>query len=303
MPEKIKIGLLGGDKRQLITAECLSNDFECAVWGFSSVYGTSDEGYLKNTVRCADWLSAVKGSAVVVLPLPISADGVRLNCPLAYRNGEGQGVRILEICDAMPPKSMLLGGMIPPIVKRFGAERNIDIYDYYDEEELQIKNSVPTAEGAIASCIDNLPITILGMRAVVVGYGRVGRALATRLKLLGADVFVAARSTKDLSNARCDGCIPVILEEYRNLPVRCDAIFNTVPHCIFDRELLQKIHASTVIFELASKNAGVDVEAAATLGIRLIPLPSLPGRTSPVSAGEIICSVIREIIRKKRDGE
>ena len=52
MPQMRKIGIIGGDKRQLVTAECLSADFECAVWGFSSVYGTPDEKYLRNTVRC-----------------------------------------------------------------------------------------------------------------------------------------------------------------------------------------------------------------------------------------------------------
>jgi len=302
MTESLKIGMVGGDKRQLITAECLSTDFECAIWGFSSVYGTADEKYLRKTVRCADWMSAVKCSAVVILPLPATPDGVRLNCPLAYTTGDMPDVRLLEICDNMPQRSILLGGMIPAVVKRFAAERNIEVCDYYDEEELQIKNSVPTAEGAIASCINNLPITIAGMRAAVFGYGRVGRALATRLKGLGADVFVVARSVKDLSFAKCDGCLPVSLEEFRVLPIRCDAVFNTVPHMIFDGELLHKMSADTVIFELSSGNAGIDITSASECGIRVIPLPSLPGRTSPVTAGEIICSVIREILKKKTDG-
>ncbi len=298
MPENIKIGILAGDRRQLVTAECLSAAYECAVWGFAAVYGDEDEHYLKNTVRCADPESAVKCSDAVILPLPVSTDGIRLNCPLAVKNGNGElpDVRLLALCEKMPHGSILLGGMIPPVVKKYAAEHGVTALDYYDSEELQIKNSVPTAEGAIAACIDTLPFTIAGMRAAVFGYGRVGRTLAGRLRALGADVFAVARSRKDLSNAACDGCVPVPLDEYRSFPLHCDAVFNTIPHCIFDAALLKRIPRDTVLFELASSNSGVDLTAAGENGIRVIPLPSLPGKTAPRTAGEIICSVVRGML-------
>ncbi len=294
MAENIKIGILGGDRRQLVMAECLAENFECAVWGFDKIYGTDDEEYLKKTVRCADWESAVKCSDAVILPLPASTDGKSLNCPLTRDAETRAPVPLTAVCEKMPIGSLLLGGMMPGIVKSYAAEHGVVSYDYYNSEELQIKNSVPTAEGAIAACIDHMPITVSGMRAVVTGYGRCGRTLATRLKLLGADVFVAARSVKDLSWARVDGCIPIPLEEYKEFPVHCDAVFNTVPYRIFDGELLSVMPRDTVIFELATGNTGVDMEAAEKLGVKVIPLPSLPGKTSPSSAGEIICSVVRD---------
>ena len=299
MPDNIKIGILGGDRRQLVTAECLAAAYECAVWGFSAVYGSEDEVYLKNTVRCADPESAVKCSDAVILPLPVSADGVRLNCPLAVKQGTGAeapDVRLLAVCEKMPHGSLLLGGMIPPVVKKYAAEHGVTALDYYDSEELQIRNSVPTAEGAVAACIGTLPFTVAGMRAAVFGYGRVGRTLAGRLRALGADVFAVARSRRDLSNAVCDGCVPVPLDEYRSFPLHCDAVFNTIPHLIFDADMLKRIPRGTVLFELATANAGVDRTAAEENGIRVIPLPSLPGKTAPRTAGEIICSVVRGLL-------
>ncbi|MBE6705964.1 MAG: hypothetical protein E7583_11935 [Ruminococcaceae bacterium] len=294
MSETIKIGILGGDRRQLAMADCLARDFECAVWGFDAVYGTQEEEKLKNAVRCADFESAVKCSDAVILPLPSSTDGKYLNCPLQKIRENAPGVKLGAICEKMPIGSLLLGGMIPQVIVKYAAEHGIETYDYYNSEELQIKNSVPTAEGAIAACINHLPITVSGMRAVVVGYGRCGRTLATRLKLLGAEVYVVARSVKDLSWAAVDGCVAVSLGEYKEYPVPCDAIFNTVPYLIFNEELLKSIKAGTVIFELATGNSGVDLEAAETSGIKVVPLPSLPGKTSPESAGGIICSVIRD---------
>lgn len=306
MPDNRKIGLIGGDKRQLVTAECLSADFECAIWGFAAVYGTPDEKYLKNTVRCTDWESAVKCSDALVLPLPVtrdtgSADTLTLNAPLAYP-GESGEVHLTDVCDKLHRGSFLLGGMIPASLKRYAAEHGIEVCDYYDSEELQIKNSVPTAEGAIAACIEALPVTVAGMRAAVFGYGRVGRTLAQRLHALGADVFAVARSERDLAWAKCDGCLPIPLDEYKSLPVRCDAVFNSIPTRVLDRGLLAMLPKETVIFELSSASAGTDTEAAKELGIRVLSLPSLPGKTSPVTAGEIICNVIRDELKRHLRG-
>ena len=306
MSESRKIGIIGGDKRQLVTASCLCADFECAIWGFAAVYGTPDEKYLRNTVRCTDWESAVKCSDALVLPLPVtrdsgSADLLTLNAPLAYP-GEGSVVHLTDVCDALPRGAFLLGGMIPPSLKRYAAERGLGVFDYYDSEELQIKNAVPTAEGAIAACMDTLPITIDGMRAAVFGYGRVGRTLAQKLLSLGSEVFAVARSARDLAWAGCDGCIPMPLQEYKELPVRCDAVFNTVPQRVFDSHLLSMLPKDSVIFELSTQNAGTDLTAAAEFGIKVVPLPSLPGKTAPVTAGEIICGVIRNALIENAEG-
>lgn len=288
-----KIGILGGDARQLTVIRGLSRKYECAVWGFDRIYVTPEEQFLSDAVRCADWESAVRGSDAVILPLPCTADGETLSIPLSQ---SGKTVMLTEIADRMTRGSLLTGGMMPSLFRRYAGELGIVTADYFDSEELQIRNAVPTAEGAIAACIGTLPITVDGMRAAVTGYGRVGRTLAQRLLALGAEVCAAARSGRDRAWADCDGCVPVPLEEYRNNPVKTDAVFNTVPHCIFDGELLEKLSADTVIFDLA--RGGADTETAEKLGIRVIPLPSLPGKTSPVTAGEIICAAVEEILEK-----
>lgn len=287
-----KIGILGGDARQLVVVRGLARMYECAVWGFDKVYGTPDESCLAEAVRCADWESAVKGSDAVILPLPCTADGENLNVPLSE---SGKTAALTDIADRMRRGSLLIGGMLPPIYRRYAGELGIAAADYFDSEELQIRNAVPTAEGAIAACMNALPVTVDGMKAAVFGYGRVGRTLAQRLHSLGAEVYAVARSTTDRAWAACDGCVPVPLEKYRDEPFAADAVFNTVPHCIFDGELLGKMHPNTVIFELA--RGGIDMGEAEKRGIRVIPLPSLPGKTAPVTAGEIILSAVEEILK------
>ena len=77
MNYRIKAALLGGDMRQSAAARFLSESgIECAVWGLDP---TSDIG---GAVRCDEWHSAVNGAAAVILPLPASFDGVRVNCQI-----------------------------------------------------------------------------------------------------------------------------------------------------------------------------------------------------------------------------
>ena len=83
MYENIKIGILGGDMRQAVLAGRLSSlGFEVAVWGFSQ---NSD---ISGAVRCADFASAIKSADAIVLPLPVSRDGVTLNCPMMPHKGQ-----------------------------------------------------------------------------------------------------------------------------------------------------------------------------------------------------------------------
>ena len=105
MPENIKVGLVGGDRRQTVVAERVGKKYECAAWGIDDVPECA--------VRCADWRSAVKGAEAVILPLPASRDGVYLNTD--------DGIKLDDICSAIGPGTLLCGGMIPSVVKAHGA--------------------------------------------------------------------------------------------------------------------------------------------------------------------------------------
>ncbi len=307
MDNNFKIGVIGGDLRQLTVSSRLAADgAECAVWGIGGGDGPAYELLKKrvefgNAVKCGDWMSAVTGSKVLILPLPMTRDGVRLNVtptddPATIPNYD---LRLTELINRTEENSLILGGKIPPSFSRLCTEKRIRVFDYYESEEFQIKNAVPTAEGAIAVAMRALPITLAETKCAVVGYGRIGRTLAGRLTGLSTDVTCVARSTKDLSWAFCDGCHTIDLERFRENPVSFDVIFNTVPHMIFDRSLLQKINKSTLFIELASMSGGVDLQSAEELGIKVIKALSLPGKCSPESAGRIIYDSVSSILREE----
>ena len=294
MKDKIKIGVLGGDLRQSVVCSLFAKqNIECAVWG---VDGLSTETNLNNIVRSADWKGALGGAEALILPLPLTTDGVRLNMGKNTSRSDIYVPRLTEIIQSVSKTCVILGGKIPINVKRFACENNVCMYDYYESEEFQIKNAVPTAEGAIAVAIREMDITLSGSSAYIIGYGRIGRTLALRLISLGAHVTCVARSKRDLAWAECDGCSTVRLSSYKTSPAACDVIFNTVPHVLFDSEVIGALPYGQLFIDLASLNGGIDSEAAEKHGIKVIKALSLPGKCSPVTAGRIIFDSAREIL-------
>ena len=295
MYENIKIGILGGDMRQAALAARLSSlGFEVAVWGLGKGCEIGD------AVRCDHWGGAIKGADAVVLPLPFSRDGVTLNCPLIKTDTP----RLSEILQLTEPKTVVLGGKLDSAFTLMATKKQLTPIDYFACEQLQIKNAVPTAEGAVAIALDELPITLFGAKCAVCGYGKVGKAVAKLLRAMGAVVTVAARSNEALAYAECDGCIPSRIsasEGYSSLCAlsECDVIFNTVPYTLFTREVLDSYGKKMLIIDLAGDDGGVDRAAAASLGIKTVWALSLPGKVAPFTAAGIICDCVLDLLREK----
>lgn len=159
-------------------------------------------------------------------------------------------------------------------------------------------NTLPTAEGAIQIALEELPITLQGCRTLVLGYGRLGRALAPRLTALGAKVSVAARKWSDLAWIEAAGCTAEHSGELRGWLCAFDLIINTVPTRLLGEEALVELKPGCLVIDLASKPGGVDWEAARRLGVRTVWALSLPGKVAPVTAGKSIRSTIYNILNE-----
>ena len=159
-------------------------------------------------------------------------------------------------------------------------------------------NTLPTAEGAIQIALEELPITLQGCRTLVLGYGRLGRALAPRLTALGAKVSVAARKWSDLAWIEAAGCTAEHSGELRGWLCAFDLIINTVPTRLLGEEALTELKPGCLVIDLASKPGGVDWEAARRLGVRTVWALSLPGKVAPVTAGKSIRSTIYNILNE-----
>ena len=137
------------------------------------------------------------------------------------------------------------------------------------------------------------------MSVAVTGFGRVAKALCRLLVAMGAQVTVGARKKSALQEAAMLGCRTHLLCGKDSVASLCQgkaAVFNTVPHWIFDAAALSQIPRDVLLIDLASAPGGFDAEAARALGIPVIWALSLPGKYAPVSAGEIIAETVLSLL-------
>lgn len=283
LTKETKFAVVGGDMRQLVAArEISARGFDTVIYGFDRY-----EGNYGNIKKSKSLTEALGGASYILLPLPYSYDGVRLNCPLTEEE-----IRIADVLSIAGERSILFAG-------RVSAGLDPRIVDYYGREEFSILNAIPTAEGALAIAMEELPITIHGMRVGVTGFGRIGKTVASLFRAAGAEVTVFARSFEALAWVETYGCHPELFARLRETVHGYDCLINTVPTLVFDADILGKMRADTLIIDLASKPGGVDFAAAEHLGIHATSALSLPGKSSPDTAGKIISETILNILCEK----
>lgn len=291
MNEHIKLSVIGGDARQYVTAKRLrSAGFDCITFAMPPGCPENDTDAVPAAASLGECLA---GTSAVILGIPYSTDGRHINCKSA-----DCAVSFRSLCEKLAPRSLILGGKVTPEAQATAALYGVDLIDYLEREEVNIHNAVPTAEGALAIAMNELPVTICGSRVAVLGYGRIGRVLAERLRALGARVTVAVRKKRDEAWCRLSGFEVVGFNTLDNLK-GSQTVFNTVPACVLGRRELEAIGRETLYIDLASKPGGVDMEAARLLGCRVIWALSLPGKVAVRTAGEIIADSVISILREE----
>lgn len=269
---KRSFAVIGGDQRQ----RCLLRQLHGL--GFpASAYRVPD------TENSAPELSGcLQDAAILILPMPAltGTETVR---------AEGGGVPLADILDAAEPGVLVCGGMLGP-AEAFLRARDISFFDYAKDETLLLQNAELTAEAALPLLLEQLSCPLAGSRILLCGFGRIGKLLARKLRVLGADVTVSARKAQDLELARILGFRRIKTGNWAGALAQYDGIVNTVPAPVVIPEHLQSIRKDCALLELASLPGGFCTEAQALPGY--LAARGLPGQYAPESAAAIIRSAI-----------
>ncbi len=284
------VAVLGGDERQIILAEALAKQ---AAW--VRVYGLAGVSPAGSLFPVNSMLEAIKDAQVVVLPISgANEEG------LVRSNISGLKIKIdRNFFTQLKTPSLLVTGSFPRELKAAAEVRGIKVLEYAERDEVAVPNAVPTAEGAIQLAMEHTPYTIDGSTCLVLGYGRVARALVKRLLPLGARVIVAARNPRQLAEAQAAGCSTVPLSLLAREAGRVDIIFNTIPAPVLTAGVLEKMDNRVLIIDLASAPWGTDFAAAKKRGILAFPAPGLPGKVAPHTAGKILASKLPGLIEEE----
>lgn len=194
-------------------------------------------------------------------------------------------------------KTRLLVGKTTATFMDVCKNRSIEVISYLEQPNFKIANAVPTAEGAIKLYMEQSNQTVSESRMLVLGFGHCGKALALRLKALGADVSVFARSYEDRVYGKSLGIDMRDYQQLHKLTRQRTCIFNTVPHLILDASILNNMPKSSLIIDLASMPGGTDFQLCEQLDLNAIHALSLPGKYFPRTAGKILADTVVTIIK------
>lgn len=278
--------IIGGDKRQLYCARSLADD------GFEVILGGFDKVLSMRGVRLMNPIEAAQNAEVIILPLPsVDNDGyvpavfsekkIMLSELAPFLSGK-------RVFTAMKDKVLSVSPILNPSL----------LSDYYAREDFVLSNAYVTAEGAVKIAMEKYEGTLNGAKILVCGFGRIGKALTRILGAFSPKLTVSARKSEDLAAIRMLGAKAVKTAELYG-EKDFDVIFSTVPALVFRPELLAKIAGNALLIDLASSPGSVDFEAAKRLNIDCIHALSLPGKSSPKTAGEIIKDTVYTILEEE----
>lgn len=168
---------------------------------------------------------------------------------------------------------------------------------YMAEESFLVHNAVLTAEAAICVAKDNSDLSLINAPILIVGYGRIAKALHHILSAYSSNITVCARNSGDRAVAQSSGANVIAFDDLKKKS-DYSFVFNTVPHPVFNDLELKVLSKSTILIDLASFPGGVDKHLASVLGVKLIEARGLPGKYSPKSAGKIIAVTTHKIIKE-----
>ena len=182
--------------------------------------------------------------------------------------------------------------MLPPTIHIIGGNLEKDyLADYRKTDLLKdsfflAKNAAITAECALQVAASHMPLTFAECPTLILGWGRIGKCLASLLKQMGCPVTVAARKESDRAMLQGLGYGAVDFSEAKKLISQHRLLFNTVPAGIG----LTKPYDGCVKIDLAS--------LPGLQGCGIIAARGLPGKYAPESSGKLIADcVCREVLK------
>ena len=257
--------VIGGDARMGCLAGALRRE------GYDARRLTGEE---------PDFIAGVRAARRVVVNWPPKLIGSRLISPEELL-GNVPGDARIYLCGPKSPDELPEGAKA---------------VDLWKDEILLRENAYLTAEGALQSAMRAGRRSLRELRCLVIGWGRIGRALVELLVALGARVTVASRSEAGRNHAIKRGAEAVATEDIARVLPGIDLVFSTPPAMVLDAGRLAAAGPETMILDLASPPYGVDLSAAWARGLRAWREPGIPGRMYPESAGR---ALMRAILREE----
>lgn len=164
------IGFFGGDSRIIKLAELFRKDGYIIY-----TYGLEEAKFNEKNIKKTTLEDFINETTYIFSSIPFSKDNENIYSPFSKVK-----MNIKEILPQLKNKKIITGAISEKFVEK-AEVYNIEIIDILKNESLQILNAIPTAEGAIQIAMEESEITIHGSEILILGFGRIGKALAKML--------------------------------------------------------------------------------------------------------------------------
>ncbi|MBQ2719426.1 MAG: hypothetical protein IJF73_05100 [Clostridia bacterium] len=268
----MKICAIGGDARMPHAAAAL-----CEA-GHEVTHTAYGEGPLSP--------EALAVAEAVLLPYPISRDGVTLTAPASPLP-----VPLSSLFAMIPEGVPILGGRADAAIRERAAGHRL--FDYAEDEGFLGKNAAITAEGALSLLMARLPSPLFETPCLVLGSGRLAKATYDLLVGLHVPTAAAARNT---AVRFADGRPPLPLAALPAELGHYDVLINTVPVPLLTRSLLLRMRRGAILLELSAAPGVLDTDACRAAGLEVVTAPALPGKYAPRGAGRAIAAAVLPIL-------
>ncbi len=262
--------IIGGDLRQkYLYHELKDNDYSVSAYDVPEVDCIHDLG------------KALLENNVIILPVPFTKNNITV-----YSGSDT--VSIDYLLANIKPFSTIYGGCFNPVFREKCKDIKCILCDFMGNGVFEVKNSIATAEGAIAEAIIHSPVNLHMSECLVLGYGKCGCAIAKRLDAFSANITIAVRSTNAKAQAFEAGYKYIDINDLTDKIQNFDFVFNSVPALVLTKAILKNAKKDVTIIDIASKPGGTDFKACGELGLNASLCLSLPGKYSPKTSARII---------------
>lgn len=222
-------------------------------------------------------------------------------CMLLER--EGYLVQLLPPAEQWGRENLPPPGTILPVANATAAlrqqctEMGFRLLEYGKRADFMAENGAVTAENALHAAMEEGKL-LRGSRALVIGWGNIGKPLCLLLRGMGARVTASARRTAHLAEIDAMACRAARTSALGAILPEQDWVFNTVPAPVLSKAELMLLPEGAVVIDLASAPGGVDLEGARELGVRALPALALPGKMTPRPAAEAVLHAIHNALEE-----
>lgn len=270
MTQYLNAWVIGGDGRYRWAVKCLRDSgIPVKTWGVP--------GEKNQTEHLTE---ALQDANLVLLPMkPFDRDVLTVG---------DEAVDAGLLPKILGQGAVLVAGSFPTDLEAWLQNQGVKCISFLELESYLLKNAAVTAEGGVYLALKAMERTVFGAKALVIGWGRIGKFLAEKLRGLGADVTVAVRKSAQRAELELLGYSAEETGVYEKGLGEYDVIFNTVPKQVVSPEQFETVGENCVVIELASLPGGFPQEHLS----RVVMGQALPGKTAPRTAGENLTAAV-----------